>query len=147
MNASNGFTLIELMIVVAIIGVLAAIAIPAYQDYVARSQLAEAIFFSGGIRTGVIEHLNNSGGCPDNSVNSSSGIAISSSITGAYIESVTAGGSPPSCTLTVKMKSSDIATSIAGQQLVFTLDRSAGADQWVCEAPLIEPKYLPSTCR
>ncbi len=57
MNAQKGFTLIELMIVVAIIGILAAIAIPAYQDYTARSQLSEGVSLAGGMKTQIADSL------------------------------------------------------------------------------------------
>src|SRR5699024_4184541 len=56
MNRQQGFTLIELMIVVAIIGILAAIAIPAYQNYIARSQMSEALTLAGGLKTDVAEY-------------------------------------------------------------------------------------------
>ncbi len=64
----KGFTLIELMIVVAIIGILAAIAIPAYQDYTIRSQLTEGLNLAGAVETGVAEYFANTGSFPtDNS--------------------------------------------------------------------------------
>ncbi|WP_323751961.1 pilin [Marinobacter sp.] len=64
-KGQQGFTLIELMIVVAIIGILAAVAIPAYQDYTARAQAAEAAQLLAGLKTPVVEHYNTNGQIPD----------------------------------------------------------------------------------
>ncbi len=64
--AQKGFTLIELMIVVAIIGILAAIAIPAYQDYTARAQLSEAMTLASGLKTKVSDIFSQDGSCPAN---------------------------------------------------------------------------------
>jgi type IV pilus assembly protein PilA len=80
----KGFTLIELMIVVAIIGILAAIAIPQYQNYVARAQVAEAFSLASGAKTAVAEHYMTTGSFPDD--NEAAGLA--SAITGKYVESV-----------------------------------------------------------
>ena len=62
MNTQKGFTLIELMIVVAIIGILAAIAVPAYQDYIARTQVSEGVSLAGSLKTDVADNLQN-GNC------------------------------------------------------------------------------------
>ena len=63
-SAQRGFTLIELMIVVAIIGILAAIAIPAYQDYTVRSQVTEGMNLASAVETGVAEYFANTGSFP-----------------------------------------------------------------------------------
>src|SRR5580658_3221847 len=81
----KGFTLIELMIVVAIIGILAAIAIPAYQDYTIRSQVTEGLNLSGAVETGVAEYFANTGAWPANL----SAAGISSSPAGKYVSSLT----------------------------------------------------------
>ncbi len=113
MNAQKGFTLIELMIVIAIIGILAAIAIPAYQDYIARGQVAEAISMADGLRTDVTDNLQK-GDCG------------TASATGTYIDiSLTTANMAPPCTFSGKFKS-DTSTQIKGQAIVLSM-ASTGA--------------------
>lgn len=81
MNAQKGFTLIELMIVVAIIGILAAIAIPAYQNYIARSQVAEAFTLAGGLKTQITTNLQ-AGTCFENGA--AAAVAGVDTVTGKY---------------------------------------------------------------
>ncbi|ENX9526417.1 pilin, partial [Neisseria gonorrhoeae] len=83
----KGFTLIELMIVIAIVGILAAVALPAYQDYTARAQVSEAILLAEGQKSAVTEYYLNHGKWPEN--NDSAGVASSDKIKGKYVESVT----------------------------------------------------------
>ncbi|HEZ4158757.1 TPA: pilin, partial [Neisseria meningitidis] len=81
----KGFTLIELMIVIAIVGILAAVALPAYQDYTARAQVSEAILLAEGQKSAVTEYCPNHGTWPKN--NTSAGVASSSTIKGKYVQS------------------------------------------------------------
>ena len=85
----KGFTLIELMIVVAIIGILAAIALPAYQDYTIRAQIGEGPTLASGAKNGVMDFWSDRGRFPDN--NTSAGLSAAGSITGSYVESVAVG--------------------------------------------------------
>ncbi|HEZ0602757.1 TPA: pilin, partial [Neisseria meningitidis] len=82
----KGFTLIELMIVIAIVGILAAVALPAYQDYTARAQVSEAILLAEGQKSAVTEYYLNHGEWPKN--NTSAGVATSADIKGKYVKSV-----------------------------------------------------------
>ncbi|ENY0015808.1 pilin, partial [Neisseria gonorrhoeae] len=82
----KGFTLIELMIVIAIVGILAAVALPAYQDYTARAQVSEAILLAEGQKSAVTEYYLNNGEWPKD--NDSAGVASASKIIGKYVQKV-----------------------------------------------------------
>ncbi|ENW6507911.1 pilin, partial [Neisseria gonorrhoeae] len=83
----KGFTLIELMIVIAIVGILAAVALPAYQDYTARAQVSEAILLAEGQKSAVTEYYLNHGEWPKD--NTSAGVASpASNIKGKYVQKV-----------------------------------------------------------
>ncbi|HGL9819827.1 TPA: pilin, partial [Neisseria gonorrhoeae] len=82
----KGFTLIELMIVIAIVGILAAVALPAYQDYTARAQVSEAILLAEGQKSAVTEYYLNNGEWPED--NTSAGVASSAEIKGKYVQKV-----------------------------------------------------------
>ena len=147
MNVQKGFTLIELMIVVAIIGILAAIAIPAYQDYIARSQMSEALSLTGGLKTAVYEVYSQDGTCP---ANGAAGIAAATAINGSYVASVTAAGTGAAtggCTITATMKTTGVSTGIKGKTLTLTMATTAagGSATWACTSSA-EQKYLPKSC-
>ena len=143
----KGFTLIELMIVVAIIGILAAIAIPAYQDYIARAQMSEALSLASGLKTAVSEVYSQDGTCP---ANGSAGIAAATAINGKYVASVTAAGTGTAtggCTITAAMKASGVSTGIKSKNLVLTMSTTAagGSNTWACTSSAAQ-KYLPKSC-
>ncbi|MGC8854990.1 MAG: pilin, partial [Halothiobacillaceae bacterium] len=120
-KAQHGFTLVELMIVVAIIGILAAVAMPAYQDYIARSQIAEAMNLASGLKTAVAEVYGQAGTCP---TNGSDGIAAATAIKGKYVAKVDVGGTAPNCTITATMNSSGVSAGIQGKTLTLTMDNN-----------------------
>ncbi|HFB1650245.1 TPA: pilin, partial [Neisseria gonorrhoeae] len=126
----KGFTLIELMIVIAIVGILAAVALPAYQDYTARAQVSEAILLAEGQKSAVTEYYLNHGKWPEN--NGDAGVASSSSIIGKYVESVTVTNG----VVTAQMKPSGVNNEIQGKRLSLWAKRQAGSVKWFCGQPV-----------
>ncbi|HEZ7066204.1 TPA: pilin [Neisseria meningitidis] len=156
----KGFTLIELMIVIAIVGILAAVALPAYQDYTARAQVSEAILLAEGQKSAVTEYYLNHGEWPSD--NSAAGVASSSTIKGKYVEKVEVKNG----VITAEMKSSGVNKEIKGKKLSLWAKRQDGSVKWFCGQPVtraakakddvtadtttntkIDTKHLPSTCR
>ena len=140
-NLQQGFTLIELMIVIAIIGILAAIAIPAYQDYVVRSQVSEGLSLADGSKTAIAEFYSNTGHLPLS--NSSAGLAAATSIQGNYVKSVT----NTSGLVAVLFNSTKANKAIQGKTLNLSAIPSAGSTKWTCKSTDIPNKYLPTNCR
>ena len=144
---SSGFTLIELMIVVAIIAILAAIALPAYQDYVIRSQVSEGAVLGDGVKDAVWEFVSNQGHMPSN--NTSAGLARAISISGKFVqEAIVSGGH---ITVTFSSATPQRANvSIDGKTLVFSplFGAGEGSIKWVCQPTgTVDQKYLPTICR
>ncbi|HGH6576967.1 TPA: pilin [Neisseria meningitidis] len=156
----KGFTLIELMIVIAIVGILAAVALPAYQDYTARAQVSEAILLAEGQKSAVTEYYLNHGIWPGD--NNSAGVATSTDIKGKYVQKVEVAKG----VITAEMKSSGVNNEIKGKKLSLWAKRQNGSVKWFCGQPVtrnannndavtaatdnngkINTKHLPSTCR
>ena len=145
MKRQQGFTLIELMIVVAIIGILAAIAIPAYQDYTIRAQVSEGLNLSGGAKAAVTEYFQDRGAMP--TTNTMAGLADGDEIVGKYVESV-AVGALGVVTVTFDDDTLDAHAILDGNSLVLTpITENAGAVAWECTSATIENKHLPAACR
>jgi type IV pilus assembly protein PilA len=149
----QGFTLIELMIVVAIIGILAAIAIPAYQDYIVRSKVTELVNAAGVCKTSVAEFYQtraafptsaSEGGCSDAGTANS----VAPSVSNAGLIKVDAAG-----TLATQLKGASSGITFGYQAMSSGAPTSGGKpiDAWACDKTNagtdITPKYLPATCR
>ena len=150
MSRVSGFTLIELMIVVAIIGVLSAIAIPAYQNYVARSQVVESINLMDGLKSAVVDNYFQSKICADNQTSGHFGIAQRNRITGNYVESIhtrVATNSNYDCEMLATFKSSNVAAPLRGKTLSLNMKVRDGETTWDCSSSSLDNKYLPVSCR
>ena len=154
----QGFTLIELMIVVAIIGILAAIAIPAYQDYTIRSQVSEGLNLAAEAKTAISEYNSDRGFLPGSNV--SAGVSTNTSIVGKYVQSVTVGASG----LVTILYGNDANTANLNNNAVgiAPVRNPAGGLVWACGnsiSPItnaataaagvttVQNKHMPSSCR
>lgn len=142
-NLQKGFTLIELMIVVAIIAILAAIAIPAYQNYLVRSQVSEAAVLTDGIKTPLTEYYANKGTFPSNTA--SIGLpSTAASLGGKYVSGITLVAGKIEATMGNKASS-----KIANDLFVLSPTDNGGSITWTCNSNTtnIPQQYLPSSCR
>ncbi|HFA5727973.1 TPA: pilin, partial [Neisseria gonorrhoeae] len=127
----KGFTLIELMIVIAIVGILAAVALPAYQDYTARAQVSEAILLAEGQKSAVTEYYLNHGTWPED--NASAGVASSpTDIKGKYVKEVEVKNG----VVTATMNSTGVNKEIKGKRLSLWGRRENGSVKWFCGQPV-----------
>jgi type IV pilus assembly protein PilA len=140
-HLQKGFTLIELMIVVAIIGILAAVAIPAYQDYIARSQVSEAVSLTAGGKTPMAEFYADKGVWP------STADMVMGNTSGKYVSGITisfGGGTSNSLALTATMKSGGVNAQVTNATLIL---ETGDGKQWQCSGGTIGSKYRPLACR
>ncbi len=140
----QGFTLIELMIVVAIIGILAAIAIPAYQDYTIRAQVSEGLSLADGAKTALAEYYTNKGSFPTN--NTSAGLAAATSITGNYVSNVNVGTKAGQIQVAYGGPKANTNIPAASILILSAITSGGGSIAWHCISTTIPQKYLPSTC-
>lgn len=143
----HGFTLIELMIVVAIIGILAAVAIPAYQNYIARSQMTEALNLLDGVRPAIVDYYSQTSQCPGpNGAGPSNGLPQDSSISGTYVLGVDVSGGSAPCTAGATMASTNIEGALAHKHLQLTMYDNNGSLVWICSSVDLAQRYLPKSC-
>ncbi|RUL76761.1 pilin [Dyella choica] len=144
MKTQKGFTLIELMIVVAIVAILASIAITVYQNSTGKAQLSEAFTIVDGMKTPIAEYYNQTGNCP---ATGSNGLSAAASYSGKFVAQVdvspiVAGG----CTVTATMRNASISPRLQGKTVTFTLSASSGTADWQCTSNA-DATYLPATCQ
>lgn len=137
---SEGFTLIELMIVMAIVGILAAIALPAYQDYTKRARVTEGLGLASQAKTFVTEYYGAQNHWPDN--NASVGLANAAQITGSAVSSVTVGTNG-----VVTITFNDKVRAGATVQLTPATPTNGGIILWTCSAGDVPAQWRPAECR
>ena len=147
-SMQKGFTLIELMIVVAIIAILAAIAIPAYQNYLIRTQVSEGMSLMGGAKTAVAEYYSNYGNFPPSQA--SAGLDVDTAITGKYVTKVDLiSGAGTGLGKIQATYGNSANTVISGGTLTLSPITHSGSIAWTCkgDGTKVVDKYLPSSCR
>jgi type IV pilus assembly protein PilA len=160
-SIQKGFTLIELMIVVAIIGILAAIAIPAYQDYLIRSQVSEGLTMAAAAKAGVSEYYANKGTWPAN--NSAAGMGASGTIDGKYVSSIGIVGGGIRVTYGHEANAKNLLGKVMVLQpgaspngdIIWKCGKAADPVGWASAASAkgtaasttVVGKFLPSSCR
>lgn len=139
----QGFTLIELMIVVAIIGILAAIAIPAYQDYTVRAKVSEVLGMASSAKTSISEYYVSQGFMPTGA--GSAGVNTSP-LQSTYVSAVAYGvGAPPTTVGIITYTVQNLGD--AAGNIVFTGTGSGNGVQWICTNSTVQQKFLPANCR
>ncbi len=137
----QGFTLIELMIVVAIIGILASMAMPAYQTYLLRAQVSEGLNLTGPMQAAVVEYYNDFGAFPAD--NNDAGADPAGNYSGKYVSGISVTGAVISI-----QYGNDASAQLAGETVTLTAVPTSGSLQWDCGSGGVIPElYLPSVCR
>ena len=145
----QGFTLIELMIVVAIIGILAAVAIPSYQDYTARAQVTEGMSLTSQFKTPLAEYFADNGDFTAASVTSVGGGTLS----GKYVDTVAfSNNAGQTIAVVATFKASQVSSQIQGK--TFAIHTGNGGKTWDCGAAgnaaaltTVESKLVPGSCK
>ena len=149
-SAQKGFTLIELMIVVAIIGILAAVAIPAYQDYTTRAKITEVIGFAAAAKTAVSECIISQGAVGDCDSNTEAGLDTNTNITSEFVKSVTVGASGTTgVSITVAVQNTNV-NDLDNGTVVYTgtPDVNGNGINWACAPSNANlNKFMPANCR
>ncbi|HUT41971.1 MAG TPA: pilin [Gammaproteobacteria bacterium] len=149
MKLQKGFTLIELMIVIAIIGILAAIAIPAYQDYTIRAKVSEGLNLAGAAKLAVSETYDSTGSMPAD--HPAAGLPAAVSISGTYVSQIALTANTGVITISYRNNLGGNPTA-DGQTMVLQPTTNAGSIEWVCDGTAgtngsMNNKYRPANCR
>ena len=142
----NGFTIIELMIVVTIIGILAAVAVPFYQNYIARAQISEAFIMIDSLKTPIVSYVGQNGICPDNASGSVDVIAQADSYKGKYVARIATSGTVPNCTAEVTFVSSNISAAIQSTKIFVELHGQNSVSKCIFPQTTAPVKLLPTGC-
>jgi type IV pilus assembly protein PilA len=144
-KAQQGFTLIELMIVVAIIGILAAVAIPAYQDYIARAQAAEPAELMAGLKTPIAEFYSTSGNCPQAPSTNIGNVKLD----GKYVSSIASpgGNDVAGCTYTATFKGTGSVSAKLASLTMTMVYATANGGSFSFGCSTIDSAIQPNVCK
>ena len=143
MRHSRGFTLIELMIVVAIIAILSSIAITVYMNSTGKAQLSEAFSVVDGIKTNISDYYTQTGACPTFGTDN---LAAAASYSGKYVGSVSIVRVGSGCAVTATLRNNTVSQRLQGKTVTFVMASNGGAVNWQCSsnADLV---YVPVACQ
>jgi type IV pilus assembly protein PilA len=137
----EGFTLTELMTVVAIIGILVSVALPAYLDYLARTQVGEAVTLLSSTKTPLSDYVYDRGAAPD-AATFNDLVPVRE---GKYVENIVLSGTISNLLITATMKSTQVSQPIRGRTV--TLRTTDMGKTWICAPGTVSNRFLPAACR
>ena len=143
MRHSRGFTLIELMIVVAIIAILSSIALTAYLNSTGKAQLSEAFTIVDGVKTEVSDYYTQTGNCP---TFGSQELAAGASYSGKYVASLSITPAGSGCSIIAQMRNNSISPNLQGKTVTFVMNSAGGSVNWQCSSTAAAV-YVPATCQ